>query len=72
MIVRVQTADDDVIVAACRERGLITPAEVAAIDPVASMEAIDNPALLEAARKVREKLAKVMDASTGTHLFQER
>ena len=35
--------------------------EVAAIDPVASMQAIDNPALLEAARKVREKLARVMD-----------
>ena len=35
--------------------------EVAAIDPVASMEAIDNPALHEAARKVREKLARVME-----------
>lgn len=35
--------------------------EVAAIDPVASMEAIDNPALHDAARKVRDKLAKVME-----------
>lgn len=35
--------------------------EVAAIDPVASMQAIDNPALLEAAQKVREKLARVID-----------
>lgn len=35
--------------------------EVAAIDPVASMQAIDNAALLQAAQKVREKLVCVLD-----------
>jgi uncharacterized protein (DUF302 family) len=35
--------------------------EVAAIDPVASMQAIDNPRLGEAAVRVREKLAAVID-----------
>lgn len=35
--------------------------EVAAIDPVASMQAIDNPALQEAALRVRAKLAAVID-----------
>lgn len=34
--------------------------EVAAIDPVASMMAIDNPQLREAAAVVREKLKKVI------------
>ena len=34
--------------------------EVAAIDPVASMAAIDNPALLEKAAVVREKLQTVI------------
>ncbi|WBT38020.1 DUF302 domain-containing protein [Hyphomicrobium sp. DMF-1] len=34
--------------------------EVAAIDPVASMSAIDNPALLEKAQMVRERLEKVI------------
>lgn len=34
--------------------------EVAAIDPVASMAAIDNPALLEKAAIVRDKLAKMI------------
>ena len=34
--------------------------EVAAIDPVASMQAIDNPALKEAAGQVRAKLEKVI------------
>ena len=34
--------------------------EVAAIDPVASMSAIDNPALLEKAQIVREKLEKAI------------
>ena len=34
--------------------------EVAAIDPVASMEAIDNPALKQAAAQIRAKLAKVI------------
>ncbi len=34
--------------------------EVAAIDPVASMAAIDNPALLEKAAIVRGQLEKVI------------
>ena len=36
--------------------------EVAAIDPVASMQAIPNPALKEAAAMVRDKLARVIAA----------
>ncbi|MBI1211296.1 MAG: DUF302 domain-containing protein [Alphaproteobacteria bacterium] len=36
--------------------------EVAAIDPVASMQAIDNPRLKEAAEKVREKLSRVVSS----------
>jgi len=36
--------------------------EVAAIDPVASMTAIDNPALKEKAAAVRAKLANVISA----------
>ena len=36
--------------------------EVAAIDPVASMQAIDNPALLEKAQAVRPKLAAAIDS----------
>jgi uncharacterized protein (DUF302 family) len=35
--------------------------EVAAIDPVASMQAISNPALKEEAKKVREKLRGVIE-----------
>ena len=35
--------------------------EVAAIDPVASMQAIENPRLREAALQVQEKLKKVID-----------
>ena len=35
--------------------------EVAAIDPVASMQAIDNPELKRAAEKVRQMLQKVVD-----------
>lgn len=34
--------------------------EVAAIDPVASMQAIDNPALGKAAREVRARLERVV------------
>lgn len=34
--------------------------EVAAIDPVASMQAIDNPQLKEAAKAVRAKLSRVI------------
>jgi uncharacterized protein (DUF302 family) len=36
--------------------------EVAAIDPVASMQAIDNPRLKEAAVQVQAKLRKVIEA----------
>lgn len=36
-------------------------AEVAAIDPVASMRAIENPRLHEAAETVRSKLQRVVD-----------
>ncbi len=39
--------------------------EVAAIDPVASMQAIENPVLTHAAATVREKLARVIDALAG-------
>ena len=38
-----------------------TETEVAAIDPVASMQAIDNPKLAEAAREVQARLFKVID-----------
>lgn len=36
--------------------------EVAAIDPVASMQAIENPALLAAAAEVRQRLANAIEA----------
>jgi uncharacterized protein (DUF302 family) len=36
--------------------------EVSAVDPIASMQAIDNPALADIARQVRDRLAKVIDA----------
>ena len=36
--------------------------EVAAIDPVASMQAVDNPRLKEAAEKVRDRLKRAVDA----------
>lgn len=36
--------------------------EVAAVDPVASMQAIDNPKLQEAASKVQAKLRRVIEA----------
>ena len=35
--------------------------EVAAIDPVASMQAVENPALGEIAGKIRQKLRKAID-----------
>jgi len=40
--------------------------EVAAINPVASMQAIDNPALKRAASAVLDKLSRVMAALTKT------
>ena len=36
--------------------------EVAAVDPVASMKAVENPALLEIANQVQEKLRKVIES----------
>ena len=36
--------------------------EVSAVDPVASMQAIDNPALAELANEVRARLKKVVDS----------
>jgi uncharacterized protein (DUF302 family) len=36
--------------------------EVAAIDPVASMQAIDNPRLMEAATQVQAKLRRVVES----------
>jgi uncharacterized protein (DUF302 family) len=39
--------------------------EVAAIDPVASMAAIDNPRLREAAEEVRGRLQKVVERIEG-------
>jgi len=35
--------------------------EVAAIDPVASMQAVDNPRLIEAAQQVSDRLKRVID-----------
>ncbi len=36
--------------------------EISAVDPVASMQAVDNPALEPIAVQVREKLARAVDA----------
>lgn len=36
--------------------------EVSAIDPTASMQAIDNPALAQVAGEIREKLQRVLDS----------
>lgn len=36
--------------------------EVAAVDPIASMQAVDNPALADLAEQVRAKLAAVVEA----------
>ena len=41
------------------EDGLI---EVSAIDPIASMQAVDNPNLPEVAAEVRNRLKKVIDS----------
>jgi hypothetical protein len=35
--------------------------EVAAIDPIASMMAVDNPGLMPVATEVREKLKRVIE-----------
>jgi uncharacterized protein (DUF302 family) len=47
------------VVVQAREDG---GSEVAAIDPVASMQAIENPQLVEAAREVRRRLARVIQS----------
>ena len=41
--------------------------EVAAIDPVASMQAIDNAKLKGAAQEVRNRLTRAIDALARTH-----
>jgi uncharacterized protein (DUF302 family) len=41
-----------------REDGTV---EVAAVDPIASMQAIDNPGLAETAKRVRQMLKAVVD-----------
>lgn len=43
--------------------------EVAAIDPVASMQAIPNPELLERAADVKGRLARVIKSLTEEHQF---
>ena len=50
------------VVVQAREDG---GSEVAAIDPVASMQAIENPQLIEAAKEVRQRLSRVIQ-SLGT------
>lgn len=47
------------VVVQAREEGC---SEVAAIDPVASMQAIDNPLLIEAANEVRQRLSRVIQS----------
>ena len=41
--------------------------EVAAIDPVASMQAIDNPRLRAAAQKVQARMSTVMRRALSLH-----
>ena len=36
--------------------------EIAAVDPVVSMKAVENPALLEMANQIQEKLRKVIES----------
>lgn len=52
----------NVVVQACKAGGV----EVAAIDPVASMQAIDNAELKDAARQVRELLSRVIQSLAAT------
>ena len=47
------------VVVQAREDGT---SEVAAIDPVASMQAIENPRLVEAANEVRQRLSRVIQS----------
>lgn len=48
----------NVVVQACMDGS----SEVAAIDPVASMQAIENPQLAKAAREVRQRLSRVIQS----------
>jgi uncharacterized protein (DUF302 family) len=50
------------VVVQAREDG---NSEVAAIDPVASMQAIENPQLIETAREVRQLLSRVIQSLEG-------
>ena len=50
------------VVVQAREDG---SSEVAAIDPVASMQAIENPRLLSAADEVRQRLSRVIESLRG-------
>jgi hypothetical protein len=50
------------VVVQAREDG---STEVAAIDPLASMQAIENPRLAEAASEVRQRLSRVIQALEG-------
>jgi uncharacterized protein (DUF302 family) len=47
------------VVVQAREDG---SSEVAAIDPVASMQAIENPQLIQAANEVRQRLSRVIQS----------
>ena len=51
------------VVVQAREDG---SSEVAAIDPVASMQAIENPRLTEAASEVRQRLSRVIQSLEPT------
>lgn len=51
------------------EKGVI---EVAAVDPMASMQAVDNEALLGIAKEIKEKLTKViqkLDNYSNSHFY---
>ncbi len=48
---------------ACRHRPVAISVEISAIDPVASMQAIDNAQLHAVAADVRDLLRKAVDAA---------
>ena len=39
-----------------------TEVEISAIDPVSSMQSIDNPSLVQIAGEIRDKLKRVLDS----------
>lgn len=45
-----------------REAGTV---EIAAVDPVSSMQAVNNPSLAPVAREIQQKLQRVIDATGG-------